>query len=86
MKSFTGMKHDRVIAAENLVASNNLLPVLGNDLTVATVVSSPTPGSIDYGPSILISNDSPEVEVIDLDSFEFEGSRKTPKTSARTCQ
>lgn len=81
LKSLTEIKHDRVIAAEDSL-------VYGMDPTV--VVSSSNhqiPGSIDYRPSIPINNDSPEeVEVIDLDSFDFEAVRKTPKTSAGTCQ
>lgn len=52
---------------------------------------TPEPTNPNYGPSILISDESDdleEVEVIDFDSLKFdsEGALKTPKTSAKTCQ
>ena len=48
------------------------------------------PESINQNPSIPISNDTDEdcgeVEVIELNSFEFEGNLNTPKTFARTAR
>jgi hypothetical protein len=92
LKLLTGPpEHDRVIASENLVVSSDR-PFLGINPTLVESSSHPQISeSVDYVPSILINDDSPErVEVIDLDSFKFDGGAlKTPKPSAataRTCQ
>jgi hypothetical protein len=94
LKSLTGIKFNlnRVIASENVVVSSNL-PFLGINPTL--IESSPDPQiskSIDYIPSIPINDHLlvPErIEVIDLDSFDFNSALKMLKPSAttvRTCQ